>query len=182
MIQELHEAFDDRETAPQAFAAIALRVIEMPTLLKNIPMLVFRDTPPGIPHLNPDTTSAAARTKHNFAAVGVAHRVGDKVAHNTFEKNGVTSYKKGVRRNPERKLYLTRRQRVLDAHTLHQRRQRNGGYAGPDDAGVQPRNIEQRIEKVFHDVHGSSDVGDDRAPVRRQRLLLQSVHKETQRV
>src|SRR3569833_2477619 len=101
MIQELHEAFDDRETAPQAFAAFVLRVIELPKLLKNFPMLVFRDTPPGIPHLYPDTTSAAARTKHNLAAGGVAHRVGDQVAHDTFEKNGVTSYKKGVGRNPE---------------------------------------------------------------------------------
>ena len=71
---------------------------------------------------------------------------------------------------------------VLEAHTVHQRCQRNSRHARADDARIQPGHIQQRVEKVFHDIHGPPDVGDDRASVSRQRLLLKCVHEEAQRV
>src|SRR5262249_15789896 len=101
MVEEAHQTLDDRQLEPQALAAISLRIFQLAEFLKDFPMLVFRNTAPGIPDLDPNRLRRPPRTENDPAAIGVAHRVGEEVAHDPFQQHRITVYEQRVTQDPE---------------------------------------------------------------------------------
>src|SRR6266850_1925236 len=96
MIEELQEPFDDGQPEAQPLSAVALRIVELTKLLKNLPMLVFGNPSSGIPDFNSYCRSAAPRAENDPAAVGITNCVGNQVSHHSFEQYGVAAYEQRV--------------------------------------------------------------------------------------
>src|SRR5262249_43930871 len=85
VIEQLHEAFHDRQSQAQPFPSIALGILQLTKLLKNFPMLVFWDTPPGVADLDPHRVGGAPRAQYDAPSIGVADRIRHQVAHDSLE-------------------------------------------------------------------------------------------------
>src|SRR5262249_33292063 len=96
VIQQLHQALDDRQSQAQPFTPIALGVLQLTKLLKNFPMLVFWDAPAGVPDLDADEAGGAPGAQQDAPPVGVADCVGDEIAHDPLEQHRIAPDEQGV--------------------------------------------------------------------------------------
>ena len=54
--------------------------------------------------------------------------------------------------------------------------------ARPHDAGVEPGNVQQRIEQLFHRIDRAADIADEMPLVRGDRRFLQGLNEQSQRM
>src|SRR6056297_145165 len=94
MIQNPANAFDNRQTEPEAASTRRAR-IEAPELLKNFPVLVFGNAKPGIGHLDGDGSAAAPDPDQNAARRRIFDGVGDEILQNPSKQFAIAAHPSG---------------------------------------------------------------------------------------
>ena len=157
MIQQERQPPHDRKSQAQAFAAVALEIIDLIELLEHAFAVALRDPAAGVPDLDAQAGSATAADQDS-AAIGVTHGVGDDVAQIRSSSTGseTTKAEQGqrVRRRPLRCASPAN----SSQNPFEQRADREGSGVRLDHAGVQLGDVQQRIEQAVHRSDGAFDL------------------------
>src|SRR5690349_7859172 len=86
MIEELREALDDGEPQSEAFPPVALRIVQLVELLKDLIVTIGRNTLPRIPDFDADIRTSAPAPEQDTPCIRVADSVGNQIANQTREQ------------------------------------------------------------------------------------------------
>src|SRR5882762_3596873 len=148
MAEQIAQAIDDGETKAEAAMGVAPR--EPIEFAKNVSPLVLWNSGTGIPHLDAHGFAAPATADDHAADGRVADGIGDQVEQDTLQEDRIAAHPRAARHQPERQFPFARRRREGALDSLEHLGNGKLYNLGAEDAGVEPRNIEQRIEEFVH--------------------------------
>ena len=119
--QQVRQAFDDRETEAEPFAALARRIVELMELLENCRKFLFGNADTGIPDLDAQLVAAPSAAEQDLAFICVFHRVRQQIADHLLEQAGVAAHVEAARDDAPAEAMRRRVKHELGAQLLESR-------------------------------------------------------------
>ncbi len=170
--QEVGEPLDDGQSQAQTLAPVTLRILQLRELPENLLVAIPGNAPAAVPDLDANAVAAAAAAQHHAAPVCVADCIGQEIPDDPREQRGVAADVDGRLHHDQRQPLLPGNRCVLEAQSVEDAGQRDGRDMRLHDPRVEPRDVQKRVEQVFHGVHRPADVGHDVSLARGERGLL----------
>src|SRR5262249_7725709 len=108
MAKKSAQTLDDRETEAKSTVAMTVRAGELIELAEDVLLLIFRNSGPGVAHVDADVIAAMAAAHHHAALSGVAHGVRDQVQQDSFEQDCVAPHPSAARHDAQRQSLFSR--------------------------------------------------------------------------
>src|SRR5207249_683085 len=140
---------------------VRTRRIELRELAKDLAMLFGRNPSASVPDLDPEPSVLTATSEDQPATIGVPNGVRYEVAQYPLEQSGIGADISRGFHDAQRQALLLRHRPVFEVQSVEYRGERKSLEAGPDDARVQPRDIQQGIEQLLHRIDGAPDIAHD---------------------
>ena len=148
--EQHRDAAHDRQPEPDALAPVALGVVELHELLEHALARLGRDARSGVDHLHVERAPGARDGAHaHLAGRGVAQRVAQQVAQQAPEQDRIGVQRRLGRLGPQGEPPRARlRQELLD-ESVQQRRQRDRLQRRPQRPGIEPGDVQDRLEQLL---------------------------------
>ena len=182
MAEQPRDAVDDRESEPQALRPVAFRAARLIELLED-PRLVGRgDADAGVGDDDLGLAAVPPAADDDAALARIADRVRDEVEQAATEQGRVALGPERRRHDAEAQPLLFGGRPELVGETLEQGLQREGAPLGLNRAGVELRDVEQRVEQILEGGDRAVDAPRERRELRRARGLAQLADGEGERM
>ncbi|MND83451.1 hypothetical protein D3C80_753150 [compost metagenome] len=143
MAEDAGDLFHDRQAQAQATVLVRALHIAASELLEHFFQVLFGDTDPAVPYLDPQAATLAPAAQHHAAAAGVANRIAEQVAQDPRQQLNVTAHHGGTAHEMQLKPFAARHLGVFGSEVVHQFAQGERGDISLDHAGIKLGNIHQ---------------------------------------
>ena len=152
--------------------------MQLHELLEHLPVPRWLDADAGVDHPQHHSASARPQRHQQTSAIRIAHRIDDQVAHDTLQEHRI-GHNMGVGQvAAQRKALLGGNRRLFRAKAFQQEPHIARPRIRDHHAGVEPRNIEQRVEQCAHGANSGVDAVDHVVRARPRRFLAQRADEE----
>ena len=157
VLQHGAQAFDDGQSQPQPGLAAPLRRRNLVELAEDAALLIRRNADPAVAHIDAQRVPDAPAADDDPASRRVAHGVGDEVEQDLLEQDGIAADPRAACNHAQVQALVARSLGERRADAVQHPADGKFGDVGAHGAGIELRDVEQRVEQLVHVGDGGVD-------------------------
>src|SRR5262245_25856917 len=182
MAEEPAKPVDNGEAEPQAAVPVSLRSGELNELAEDILSVSLGNAGTAIPYLDTQHFTAAAASDDHSAMQRIAYGVGYQIEQDPLEQQSVAPHPRVTSHDAQTQALFPRRLLKCRLDFVQQTRNREVNDPGRKDPGIEPGNIQERIEHLLHFPHRCIDPLDRLCPFAGIERSTQLCNEQSQRM
>ena len=164
MIKQAAQAVDDREPKAKAAATVLAGGRELVELTEDIALLILGNADAAVADFESQEAVTAATADHDSADRRITHGIRYQIEEDSLEQNEIAADPGAVRYDPQAQILFSCGSGERHLDPLEQLIDREVRDAGSEHAGIEPGNIQKRVEQLIHIGDGGIDSRYDPAP------------------